>query len=229
MKVSWQEIIRRMELGEVGHQERLLQASSDPKTPWWTRRDYILHRPMAHSADLTYVNDGTPVQGRARLGWHSRRCAIELAIARLRDPEDRRLLENRNQSKFGSPTVPSIQWLMDQAKACGGDETAQYEGVLRWVLRPDLYSYRWRESGGEDFKRLKRDQKGDPHLSKGKVAYSGTGDPEYPLCTDKDGKMWRIRVNEFPDLPLYTLLINDDEVMDFDNWPRNWTRPKMSS
>ena len=42
---------------------------------------------------------------------------------------------------------------------------------------------------------------------------------------DVDGARWSIRLNDFPDEPLYSLLINGDEVMHFDDWPEIWIRP----
>lgn len=229
MESNLEKLIRRLQSAEPEHSRRLSSASRKPITNWSIRRGFLSHRSASHSLDRARVLGGTPVDERAWLGWTTLRWIIEIALTRMRDPTDRKLLQNHNESKFGSPSVPSIRWLMDQVKVVGGSETAQYEGILRWVLKPHLYSYQWRELGGEEFKRLKRDQKGDPRLAKVKVSYSSTDDPEYPLVVNKGGKIWKIRVNEFPDLPLYTLLINDEEVMDFDNWPKNWVRPKMSS
>ena len=33
---------------------------------------------------------------------------------------------------------------------------------------------------------------------------------------------WSIRLNDFPDEPLHTLLIDDKEVLHFDDWPHFW-------
>jgi hypothetical protein len=38
---------------------------------------------------------------------------------------------------------------------------------------------------------------------------------------------WIIRLNDFPDEPLYSLLINGDEIIHFDEWPANWNRPDL--
>ncbi len=40
---------------------------------------------------------------------------------------------------------------------------------------------------------------------------------------------WAVRVNDFPDEPLYTLLINGKEVETFDNWPAAWTKLSQGS
>ncbi len=183
-----------------------------------------MHRPGTLGGHLAHVRDGVPIEGQARLGWFARRWEIELAIEQMRDQCDRKLLSQRNLHVFGSAFVPSVEWLKNQAKQRGLDETAQYESVLQWVLRPDLYSYKWLESGGAEFKRLERFKKGDPQLLKNTVEFSGTDNPEWPLRAIVKGKTWDIRVNEFPDFPLYSLLIDGVDVMDFENWPKRWDR-----
>ena len=40
-----------------------------------------------------------------------------------------------------------------------------------------------------------------------------------------DGKPWAVRMNDFPDEPLFTLLIAGSEAMHFDDWPTFWNRP----
>jgi hypothetical protein len=35
---------------------------------------------------------------------------------------------------------------------------------------------------------------------------------------------WTVRVNDFPEDHLYTLLIDDQEVGSFDEWPPQWSR-----
>jgi hypothetical protein len=39
------------------------------------------------------------------------------------------------------------------------------------------------------------------------------------------GEQCLIRINDFPDEHLYTLMVNDQEVVHFDDWPLCWTRP----
>ena len=37
-----------------------------------------------------------------------------------------------------------------------------------------------------------------------------------------DDHRWLIRLNDFPDEPLYTLLVDGGEVVHFDEWPQIW-------
>ena len=36
---------------------------------------------------------------------------------------------------------------------------------------------------------------------------------------------WRIRLNDFPDEPLYTLIVDGREIIHFNDWPQEWTKP----
>jgi len=38
---------------------------------------------------------------------------------------------------------------------------------------------------------------------------------------------WTVRLNDFPDEPCHTLLIDGDEIMHFDDWPWFWRRPPL--
>ncbi|HWD28585.1 MAG TPA: hypothetical protein VG387_15545 [Rhizomicrobium sp.] len=38
------------------------------------------------------------------------------------------------------------------------------------------------------------------------------------------GKRWTVRLNDFPDEPLYTLIVGGDEILHFDDWPTEWIK-----
>lgn len=42
---------------------------------------------------------------------------------------------------------------------------------------------------------------------------------------DVGGASGQIRMNDFPDEPLYTLLIDNVEVIHFNEWPERWSKP----
>lgn len=56
---------------------------------------------------------------------------------------------------------------------------------------------------------------------------TGSGKVGICFCADVDGATWKIRLNDFPDEPLYTLILGDQEVIHFDDWPSFWTRPAL--
>ena len=65
---------------------------------------------------------------------------------------------------------------------------------------------------------------GDEWLNQ-KLKWERTPDALHPMVTQVDGRQLRIRIGDFPEEPMYTLLEGDTEVLQFDDWPRTWQRP----
>ena len=42
------------------------------------------------------------------------------------------------------------------------------------------------------------------------------------------GQTWKIRLNDFPDEPMYSLLVEGREIIHFDEWPSEWIKPGRS-
>lgn len=57
------------------------------------------------------------------------------------------------------------------------------------------------------------------------IFWERTGDGEYPFRTAYAGAALRIRVNDFPAEPLYTVLVDGRAEFDLEDWPSAWTRP----
>lgn len=57
------------------------------------------------------------------------------------------------------------------------------------------------------------------------LLWQRTGDAEFPYAAKVDSQEWRVRVGDFPAEALYTLLIADQAVADYDDWPQAWQRP----
>jgi hypothetical protein len=49
---------------------------------------------------------------------------------------------------------------------------------------------------------------------------------EYPFIAFVDGETWAIRINDFPENSMYTLIVAEDEVLSFDDWPIAWKMPQ---
>lgn len=61
-------------------------------------------------------------------------------------------------------------------------------------------------------------------LMRAAVDWEQTDDVDYPYRTTVDEIRWRIRLNDFPDEPLFSLIKEDQHVADFDDWPSHWRR-----
>ncbi len=57
-----------------------------------------------------------------------------------------------------------------------------------------------------------------------KVSWRRGPDPNYPYEAEINGDKLVVRLNDFPDESLYTLLVNDEEAAKFDDWPSQWQR-----
>lgn len=56
-----------------------------------------------------------------------------------------------------------------------------------------------------------------------KIRWKESSNPEFPLRATHDGDELRLRLNDFPAEPLYTLFAGNVEIMDLDDLPKNWT------
>jgi hypothetical protein len=58
------------------------------------------------------------------------------------------------------------------------------------------------------------------------LSWRKTRDVDHPWETIVDGRIWRVRLGDFPAEKAYTLLVDDEEIGSFDDWPSaTWTRP----
>jgi hypothetical protein len=57
------------------------------------------------------------------------------------------------------------------------------------------------------------------------IVWKRTADPLYPFAAELEGERYVIRLNDFPDEHLYTLIVNGNEIVSFDDWSAKWTRP----
>ena len=56
------------------------------------------------------------------------------------------------------------------------------------------------------------------------MAWATTADPEFPYAAKSVSQQCLIRLNDFPNQHLYTLLVEDEAVAEFDDWPSLWRR-----
>ena len=54
------------------------------------------------------------------------------------------------------------------------------------------------------------------------ITWEETKDPEYPYSSKVDQDTCLIRLNDFPVESLYTLIVNNEEIEDLEDWPDRW-------
>ncbi len=57
-----------------------------------------------------------------------------------------------------------------------------------------------------------------------KITWQKTADPKNPYSAEFEGEKCVIRLNDFPDEHLYTLIVDGVEIIEFDDWSAQWTR-----
>lgn len=57
------------------------------------------------------------------------------------------------------------------------------------------------------------------------IDWKRTTDSQYPFAAEFEGEKCIVRLNDFPDEHLYTLIVNGKETVSFDDWSVNWNRP----
>lgn len=61
------------------------------------------------------------------------------------------------------------------------------------------------------------------------ILWQQTGDGEFPYRAEVEGRLFTIGVNDFPAEPLYTLLIDGQEVEELEDWPPAWIKPSPTA
>jgi len=59
------------------------------------------------------------------------------------------------------------------------------------------------------------------------IVWKHTGDAEFAYQALVEGRTFTIRINDFPDEPLYSLLVEDQELEDLEDWPPAWVEPDI--
>jgi hypothetical protein len=57
------------------------------------------------------------------------------------------------------------------------------------------------------------------------VRWRRSEDGEWPFYAEVDGHALRVRVNDFPAEPLYSLFVDDEHIEDLEDWPTVWVKP----
>jgi hypothetical protein len=117
---------------------------------------------------------------------------------------------------------PSLRALWGQAKRLGKSDAEAWDFIVAWSRRRPACWDR------EDEKKRNGQPQGPPGLVERlarKLSWKRTDDLDYPWAArEVDGQDWQVRLNDFPDEVMYTLVIDGAAVNDFHDWPTTWQR-----
>jgi hypothetical protein len=116
---------------------------------------------------------------------------------------------------------PSLVSLWVDAKQQGLSDDDAARNVWLWANRPGL---KWKR---DDARRAKGLPAIEPKVQKRLAevtVWRQTGDLYLPWDAGVAGHHWQVRLNDFPDEWVYSLLVDGAEVGDFHDWPQAWDR-----
>jgi uncharacterized protein YjaG (DUF416 family) len=126
-----------------------------------------------------------------------------------------------NSSEAPHSYGPSLRRLLIEGRRTGDSDKDLWNSILQWGRhRPAA----WEE---EDRRKKQRLAYASPELAERltrTLSWRATNDVDYPWSTEVAGETWRVRLNDFPDDIMYTLIINDAVIGDFHDWPGCWRR-----
>ena len=56
------------------------------------------------------------------------------------------------------------------------------------------------------------------------VAWGATNNVFVPYQARSGDEIWALRMNDFPDEPMYTLFVDGQTIANFTEWPPKWTK-----
>ncbi|CAM4308939.1 hypothetical protein BIW53_03345 [Pseudoalteromonas byunsanensis] len=61
-------------------------------------------------------------------------------------------------------------------------------------------------------------------LTEQRLAWFPTKNAEYPLQAELKGVTYTVRINDFPEEPMYSIICENEVIGDLDDWPSNWDK-----
>ena len=116
---------------------------------------------------------------------------------------------------------PSMRRLWLEGRRAGQSDADGWKQIRAWAShRPAVWE-------AEDRRKKKGLAHTAPELGDKlarQLSWRSTGDAIYPWAAEVDGISWRVRVNDFPDELMYSLMIGSENGGDFHDWPETWQR-----
>lgn len=120
---------------------------------------------------------------------------------------------------------PSMRRLWLEGRRAGQSDADGWKHIRAWAShQPAVWEV-------EDRRKKKGLSHTVPELGEKlarELSWRSTGDPIYPWAAEVDGNSWRIRINDFPDELMYSLVVGSENAGDFHDWPETWQRTSDS-
>jgi hypothetical protein len=116
---------------------------------------------------------------------------------------------------------PSLRRLWVEGKRLALSDRAAAQRIIDWAHhRPAAWE-------AEDLRKKKGRGQASPALGAAlgqAVTWLGTGDLDMPWTAEVAGARWQVRLNDFPDEIMYSLIVDGVAAGDFHDWPETWQR-----
>lgn len=116
---------------------------------------------------------------------------------------------------------PSMRRLWIEGRRAGGSDADGWKQIRAWAShRPAVWEV-------EDRRKKIGQSHSAPELGDKlarELSWRSTGDPIFPWAAEVDGNSWRVRINDFPDELMYSLMVGSESAGDFHDWPETWQR-----
>jgi uncharacterized protein YjaG (DUF416 family) len=160
----------------------------------------------------------------------TRNRAMDIAVSGIPDwgSEMDELFQMMQQNPHGGHDATAV----DQPHSCGpsfrrlwiegeqsGQEPRSHIQAWKNYIPPAWESEDLRKKQGKAYSHPELGQ----YLAR-EIDWHSTGEPAFPWSADVAGEEWQIRLNDFPDEILYSLMINGYPQGDFHDWPETWKR-----
>jgi len=116
---------------------------------------------------------------------------------------------------------PSMRTLWHQALRAG------YPGMEAWRFIMDWARSRPAAWDADENRKQRGRAQLNPELAillSAEMEWQQAENPEIPWQTEVHGQMWQVRLNDFPDDFMYSLLIDRRTLGNFHDWPGSWIR-----
>lgn len=199
-----------LEEGEIRHREAI--RATKKSTNRSARISYLSHIDHPY-AGARLEQDGVPLHRVAVIAWTFRRRLSEVITACIRPQEDSIALKRYRIAKYGTDGIPPLEYILSRAPYATMGAADLYDHIKDWT-----------ELGGATSRRRRGGEKQLEEWITKRVSWTRTGDIQYPWCAMVSDRSWRIKINDFPDEPLFTLVIEEKAIGDLEDWPKAWKR-----